>query len=159
MMAGTATDDGLPTGSALTGTWSKVSGPVGSTVTFINGNLLNATATFSAAGSYTLRLTVSDGSLSASDDMIVTVVAPQACGSTVSGTLTLSATASDNVGVVGVQLKLDGTNLGAEMMSSPYSMPWNTTTASNGCHRLSAVARDAAGNLGTSSLQVTISNP
>jgi PKD repeat protein len=158
MMAGAATDDGLPTGSTLTRTWSKVSGPAGSTVTFINGNLLNATATFSAAGSYTLRLTVSDGSLSSSDDMIVTVVAPQACGTTVSGTITLSANATDNVGVVGLQLKLDGTNLGAEMTVAPYSMPWNTTTASNGCHTLSAIARDAAGNQGTSSLQVTVSN-
>jgi hypothetical protein len=156
MMAGTATDDGLPTGSTLTRTWSMVSGP--GTVTFINGNLLNATATFSTAGSYTLRLTVSDGSLSASDDMIVTVIAAQACGTTVSGSLTVSATATDNVGVVGVQFKLDGANLGAELIASPYSYLWNTATAVNGCHTLSAVARDAAGNLGTTSLQVSIGN-
>jgi len=157
MMAGTATDDGLPTGSTLTRSWTKVSGP--GTVTFINGTLLNATATFSAAGSYTLRLTVSDGTLATSDDVIITVVAPQACGGTVSGTVTLSANATDNVGVEGVQLKLDGTNLGAELTTSPYTFQWNTTTASNGCHTLSAVARDAVGNQGTTSLQVTVSNP
>ncbi|MBX4200052.1 PQQ-dependent sugar dehydrogenase [Candidatus Parcubacteria bacterium] len=65
----------------------------------------------------------------------------------VSGTNTLvTATASDNVGVVGVQFLLDGTNLGAEDTSSPYSMTWNTTTATNGAHTVSARARDTAGN-------------
>jgi len=155
-MAGTATDDGLPNGSTLTRTWTKVSGP--GTVMFGNVAVLNSTATFSVAGSYTLRLAVSDSSLSSSDDVIITVVATQACGNTVSGTLTLSAIAFDNVGVVGVQLKSDGANLGAELTIAPYSIQWNTTTASNGCHTLSAVARDAAGNQGVASIQVIVSN-
>src|SRR5207244_2633247 len=72
---------------------------------------------------------------------------------------TVSATATDNVGVVGVQFKLDGVNLGAESTSAPYSVSWNTTSASNGSHSLTAVARDAAGNIGTSSaVGVTVSN-
>jgi PKD repeat protein len=154
MMAGSATDDGLPSGNTLTRTWIKVSGP--GTVTFFNGNLLNATATFSAAGSYTLRLTVSDGALSTSDDVIITVVAPQACGGTATGTLTILANTSADA--VGVQIKLDGVNMGPELTVIPYSMPWNTTTTSNGCHTLSAIARDAAGNLGTTSLLVNVSN-
>ena len=157
MMAGIATDDGLPSGSSLTRTWTKVSGP--GTVTFFNGNALNASATFSAAGSYTLRLTVSDGSLSTSDDVIVTVAGgPESCGGTVSGTLMLSASAADNVGVIGVQLRLDGANLGSELIASPFSMQWNTTTTTNGCHTITAIARDAAGNQGTTSLMVTVSN-
>ena len=50
-------------------------------------------------------------------------------GATVSGTaVTVSATASDNVGVAGVQFKLDGANLGAEDTTAPYS----STTATNG---------------------------
>ena len=155
MMAGSASDDGLPYGSTLTRTWSKVSGP--GTVTFFNATALNATAAFSTAGSYTLRLTVSDGNLSSSDDVIVTVIAPQTCGGTVSGTLTIMANAS--AGVVGVQVKLDGVNLGAELTSSPFSLPWNTATTSNGCHTLTAIARDAAGNQGTTSLLVNVSNP
>jgi PKD repeat protein len=154
MMAGSATDDGLPSGNTLTRTWIKVSGP--GTVTFFNGNLLNATDTFSAAGSYTLRLTVSDGALSTSDDVIITVVAPQACGGTATGTLTILANTSADA--VGVQIKLDGVNMGPELTVIPYSMPWNTTTTSNGCHTLSAIARDAAGNLGTTSLLVNVSN-
>jgi PKD repeat protein len=156
-LAGTATDDGLPTGSTLTRTWSKVSGP--GTVTFGNASSLNTTATFSVSGTYTLRLTVSDSSLSSSDDVIITVAVVQTCGSTVLGTHTLAATATDNVGVVGVQFKLDGANLGTELTTFPYSISWNTTSASNGCHTLSAVARDAAGNQGLTSLQVTVSNP
>jgi hypothetical protein len=156
MIAGIASDDGLPFGSTLTRAWTKVSGP--GTVTFGNPSLLNTTASFSLSGSYILRLTASDGTLSTSDDVIITVTAAQGCGGTVSGTLTVVANASDNVGVVGVQLNLDGTSIGAELTSSPFSMMWNTMTASNGCHTLSAVARDAAGNLGTTTLLVTINN-
>jgi hypothetical protein len=77
----------------------------------------------------------------------------------VSATITVSATASDNVGVAGVQFLLDGNALGAEDTSSPYSISWDTRTASNGTHALSARARDLAGNLGTSAtVTVTVSN-
>jgi hypothetical protein len=71
---GTVTDDGLPAGSTLTSTWSQVSGP--GTVTFGNANAEDTTASFSTDGTYVLRLTGSDGTLSTSDDMTVTV-APQ----------------------------------------------------------------------------------
>ena len=90
----------------------------------------------------------------------VAISAPTA-GATVSGsTVTISATASDNVGVVGVQFKLDGVNLGAEdTTAAPYSVSWNTTTAVNGPHTLTAMARDAAGNRTTSAaVTVTVSN-
>lgn len=71
----------------------------------------------------------------------------------------VSATASDNIAVAGVQFKLDGINLGAEDMSSPYSIIWNTTTASSGAHTLSAVARDSAGNTATTTpITVTVDN-
>jgi hypothetical protein len=83
-----------------------------------------------------------------------------AAGATVSGAaVTVSATATDNVGVVGVQFRLDGVNLGAEDTTAPYSVTWNTTTASNGTHTLTAVARDAAGNVATSAARtVTVNN-
>src|SRR6267142_621198 len=92
--------------------------------------------------------------------LVVTVTSP-ASGSTVSGTVTVSA----SVGIVGlltvasVQFKLDGANLGGEDTSSPYSVPWDTTTASNGSHTLRAVARDQLGALWTSNpVTVTVSN-
>ena len=88
----------------------------------------------------------------------VSLTAP-ANGSTVSGMTTVSANASDNVGVAGVQFRLDGSNLGAEVTSAPYSANWNTTTAANGGHTLTAVARDAAGNSTTSAaVAVTVNN-
>ncbi len=92
---GSATDDGLPAGSTLTTTWSKVSGP--GTVTFADLNAVSTTASFSTHGTYILRLTASDGDLSASDDVTVTV-APQNQAPTVSAgvdqTIALPATAS-----------------------------------------------------------------
>jgi len=89
----------------------------------------------------------------------VALTAP-AANATVSATITVSANASDNVGVAGVQFQLDGANLGAEDITSPYSISWNTTTASNAAHTLTAIARDAAGNRTTSSaVVVTVNNP
>jgi glucose/arabinose dehydrogenase/chitodextrinase len=88
----------------------------------------------------------------------VSVTAP-AAGATVSGTATVSANASDDVGVAGVQFLLDGANLGAEDTAAPYAISWDTFAASNGAHALSARARDAAGNVTTSSpVSVTVSN-
>ncbi len=78
-LSGTASDDGLPAPpTAPSTTWSKFSGP--GTVTFGNANLLNTTATFGAAGTYVLRLTASDGLLSGTDDVTVTVNAGGATG-------------------------------------------------------------------------------
>ena len=74
---GTVTDDGLPNPpGAVTTTWSKVSGP--GTVTFGNANAVDTTASFSAAGSYVLRLTANDGALPNSDDVTITVNAAAA---------------------------------------------------------------------------------
>jgi chitodextrinase len=73
-----------------------------------------------------------------------------ASGGTVSGTIVLAASASDNVGVVGVQFKYNGVNLGAEDTSAPYSATAFTTSVPNGNYTLTAVARDAAGNRTTS---------
>ena len=69
-----------------------------------------------------------------------------AAGATVSATVTVTASATDAVGVAGVQFKVDGVNLGAEDTTAPYSVAWATTGIANGDHTLTAVARDAAGN-------------
>ncbi len=80
-------------------------------------------------------------------------------GSTVTGTVTITANATDNVSVAGVQFLLDGVSIGAEDTTSPYSISWNTTTATNGTRTLTARARDNAGNTTTSSgVSVTVSN-
>jgi YD repeat-containing protein len=89
----------------------------------------------------------------------VSMTAP-AAGATVSGaSVTVSANATDNVGVAGVQFRLDGANLNAEDTTAPYSITWNSTTATNGSHTLTAIARDAAGNTTTATtVTVTVSN-
>jgi hypothetical protein len=88
----------------------------------------------------------------------VTMTAP-ASGATVAGTVTVSADASDNVAVAGVQFFVDGSPLGAEDTAAPYSAAWNTTTVANGSHPLTARARDAAGNSTTSAvITVTVAN-
>jgi len=89
----------------------------------------------------------------------VSITVPTA-GADVSGPLvTVTATASDNVGVAGVQFKVDGVNVGAEDTVSPYSIAWNSTTVTDGSHSITATARDAAGNTTTSTaVNVTVSN-
>lgn len=88
----------------------------------------------------------------------VTLTAP-AANANVSGTVTLTATASDNVGVAGVQFYIDGIIVGAEDTTSPYSASWNTTQVSNGTHTVRAIARDAAGNTRTTTqISVTVNN-
>src|SRR5438034_765835 len=111
------------------------------------------------------------GNLAATSDLTVTTpstgdVTPPllglttpASGATVSGTVPISANASDNTGVVGVQFMLDGVPLAAEVTAVPYAVSWNTTSATSGSHTLTAVARDGAGNRTTSAaVSVTVSN-
>ena len=73
--------------------------------------------------------------------------------------MTVSANATDNVGVASVQFTLDGAPLSSPDTVAPYSITWNTTTTTNGTHTLSAQAKDAANNTGTAAnVSVTVSN-
>jgi len=72
ILDGTVSDDGLPTPpGALTTTWSLASGPAA--VTFLNASAVDTRATFTAAGTYSLRITASDGALSTSATVQITV--------------------------------------------------------------------------------------
>src|SRR5438067_440435 len=127
-------------------------------------NTLNATN-----GSHTVTAVARDavGNTTTSAAVTVTVdnappsvsISSPAAGASVSGTTMVTANASDNVGVVGVQFKLDGANLGAEVTTAPFQVSWDTTTTTNATHTLSAVARDAAGNRTTApAVSVTVNN-
>ena len=73
---GAVSDDGLPNPpGTLTSTWSKVSGP--GDVAFGDAGAAQTSASFSAAGTYVLRLSASDGALDGSDDVSI-LVNPQA---------------------------------------------------------------------------------
>jgi len=74
-------------------------------------------------------------------------------------TIAVTATASDNIEVSGVQFLLDGAPLGAEDPVAPYSVSWVTSGVADGAHTLSARARDAAGNIGSAAVvNVTVAN-
>ncbi|MBI5732816.1 putative Ig domain-containing protein [Candidatus Jorgensenbacteria bacterium] len=124
-------------------------------------------------GNYTIAMTAADrpttggGSLSDSESIIITVQeAPDLTpptvsmispidGASVSGTIVVAATSSDDIGVVGVQFKLDGQNLGLEDTSAPWAVQWNTASSSNNIHTLTASARDGAGK-NTTSTEVVV---
>ncbi len=164
-------------------TWSASSDTVGVTgyQVYRNGTLAGTTAglTYTDTGlaasttySYTLAAFDADGNVSAQSappatattltpdttSPTVSLTAP-AANTTVSGTVMVSASATDNVGIASVQFQLDGSNLGAAVTAAPYSIGWNTATATNGNHMLAAVATDTAGNTATSAgVTVTVSN-
>jgi hypothetical protein len=80
-------------------------------------------------------------------------------GATVVGTVSINATASDNVGVTKVEFYVDGA-LKSTDTTSPYSYSWDSTSVANGSHALTAKAYDAALNVGTSTVvNVTVNNP
>ncbi|HXD75785.1 MAG TPA: Ig-like domain-containing protein, partial [Vicinamibacterales bacterium] len=129
-----------------------------------------AISTLASATTYHFRVRSRDaaGNLAVSNDFsfaTVDGIAPTvaltspAAGSTVSATVTITATASDNIGVAGVQFQLDGMPIGAEDTSAPYSIAWDTTVVTAGPHTLTAVARDTSGNRTTSAqVNVTVAN-
>ncbi len=73
-LRGSFQDDGLPEDTLPVITWEQVSGPA--PVSFGSPESLDSQVSFTAAGDYRLRLTVSDGALSSSDTVSVRVAAP-----------------------------------------------------------------------------------
>ena len=93
--------------------------------------------------SVTVANTVSD-----TTSPTISITSP-ANGSTVSGSITVSVAASDNVGVNKVEFYVDN-SLHSSDTESPWSFTLNTNQISLGNHTLSAKAFDAAGNIGIS---------
>jgi chitodextrinase len=85
----------------------------------------------------------------------VSITSP-ANGATVVNTVSVSANATDDVGVASVQFLLDSSPLGTPVTSAPFSVAWDTATTVAGSHVLQARATDFAGN-GTTSAAVTVS--
>jgi hypothetical protein len=79
-------------------------------------------------------------------------------GATVAGQITVTASATDNVGIASAQFQLDGANLGAAVTAAPFAVVWDTTQTSLGSHTLTAIATDTVGNMATSTpVTVTVS--
>jgi M6 family metalloprotease-like protein len=88
----------------------------------------------------------------------VTAITSPSAGATVSGSTTVSASATDDTGVSRVEFHVNG-SLAASDSSAPYSFSWNTTAVANGTYSLTSKAFDAAGNNSTSAaVTVTVSN-
>jgi hypothetical protein len=116
---------------------------------------------------YYAKVTQSDGNILWSAPIWVTqtssgdTVAPtvSATESGTSGTITLAANATDNVGVSMVEFYVDNVLKGTSNVA-PYSVTMNSTTLVNGTHSLVAKAYDAAGNVGTSTaVAFSVNNP
>jgi hypothetical protein len=153
---------------------------------YLNGALVQSASYTKAAANWTASSTFdlggyeygTFGGYNVSDDVIAdfSVIAPSIVpdttapavsltspsnAATLSGMVTLAANATDNTGVAGVQFQVDGANLGAIVtgLGPAYSMSWDTTTAANGTHTLTAMASDPAGNTAANSVSVTVNNP
>jgi hypothetical protein len=155
--------DGQPLGNAVTSAPYTCNWTVGST----------------SLGNHTLsaRVTDSNGNVATAQAITVNVVSGNPCSGgdstpptagitnptanqTVSGKQPIAANATDNCGVASVQFFLDGKAIGSPVTSSPYAINWDTTTATNATHILSAQATDTSGNTATSStVTVTVQNP
>ncbi len=102
---------------------------------------------------YTISFTVAADTVSPTISLDTPLNNATVSGSSVS----LTADASDDVSVSGVQFKLDtNTNIGAEDTTSPYGVTWDSTSVADGSHTLIAVARDGSGNYATSSVITVI---
>ena len=88
---------------------------------------------------------------------VVSITNPQP-GTTVSGNVIITAIATDNHAVAGVQFRIDGVDLGSEDTTFPYSVAWDLAGVAEGAHSIAAVARDAANNSATALASVTVSS-
>lgn len=123
-------------------------GTVGRDAVFGYGRV-NASAAVAAAGNAT--------SLVDSAVPSVSITSPGANG-TVSGLLPVSVTASDNVGVARVELRVNGVTVATDTVS-PFGFSWDTKAVANGMAQMVAVAFDAAGNAGSSTaVSVNVAN-
>jgi subtilisin family serine protease len=87
---------------------------------------------------------------------VVTFVSP-ANNSTLSGTASVSVKATDNIGVTKVELYLDSQLISTSATASAvFSL--NTASYTSGTHTLKASGYDAAGNVGSASIAVTLKN-
>jgi alpha-tubulin suppressor-like RCC1 family protein len=150
--------------SALTYTWSKIDGPGTVTIT-PNGTALSnsAAASFSVAGSYTLRVTVSDGAANVTGDVSVTVntapIPPVITTQPVNKTVTVGQTATFSVIASGTPLSYQWRKGGVSISGATgatYTTP-TTISADNGT-LFSVVISNSAGSVASSNATLTV-NP
>ncbi|MBN1280217.1 MAG: hypothetical protein JXA00_01060 [Candidatus Thermoplasmatota archaeon] len=93
------------------------------------------------------------------DDTIppcITILTP-GDGDTVSGTITISADATDNVGVDRVDFSVDDEVIGCDS-SGPYECSWDTSSVADGAHSVSATVYDTSGNVASVDISIEVLN-
>jgi len=146
--------DGAPIGAPGSAATSQLNW---NTASVANGVHVLAVTARDAAGNQRTSTSVSVTVMNDTTAPVVTVMIPGG-GAAVTGTVTLMIAATDNVGVAGLQLTLDGVTLVADQPNASYVLMWNSATVTNGAHVLAATARDGAGNRGTSTAVVNVTN-
>lgn len=119
------------------------------------GTWKTAVYAYSGAGSYTITVDVTTPTADTTDPS-VSITSPSN-GATVSGTISITASASDNVGVSYCTASLDGGSATTDS-SSPYSWSLDTTSLSDGSHTVTVYAYDAAGNSDYDTNSFTVAN-
>ncbi len=118
-----------------------------------------ATAALRGSAPWLMQVVAFKAATATGGDTIAPTVAVTAPNGTLSGTVNIAATASDNVGVAGVQFLVDNTAFGIEDTTSPYGVALDTTTLVNGTHTVTARARDTSGNTALSApVTITVNN-
>ncbi len=153
--------DGLPIGAPVTAPPYTIKWAVGSTP--LGKHFLSAQATdsegFIGTAADTPVTVVAGEEEHSTEPPKVSIVNP-AAGQTVSNTVQVTANVSDKAAIRSVQFYLDGKALGEPVTSSPYATSWDTTTATNASHTLTAVATDVDNNVGeAAAVKVTVQNP
>jgi hypothetical protein len=156
------------TGSSPTGTVSiSVDGGALCTATLSSGAASCSTSALSAGahsvvatyggdsrntGSTSPTLSENVTSVADSTPPAVTITSP-ANGATLGNSVTVAAKATDNVGVTSLSIAVDGAVVSTTNLGS-ISYKWNTRKLASGSHTITATAKDAAGNTGTSTITV-----
>jgi len=161
----TATLDGTlsndPAGESLTYNWEQVYGP--SIISFSNNLIASPEITNLIEGVYKCNLTVSDGSFSDTDEVLVivsqtgnstpsiSITSPNEGTSFEEGTdINITTSVSDLDGTVTLVEFYDGTEKIGEDTSDPFTLLWSNVAI--GIHQISAVATDDASDQGTSQI-------
>jgi beta-galactosidase len=136
ILKGVISDDGQPNPpGSVSVRWSVVSGP--GVVTFSQQSALSTSASFSASGSYVLRLTADDGQVRTSSDLTVVAIArPIISVQLISGALNLTWPSTGGVWQLQSQTNSLLSGLGSNWanvpgtVTSPLSIPLNASNAS-----------------------------
>ncbi|MET0645080.1 MAG: RHS repeat-associated core domain-containing protein [Pyrinomonadaceae bacterium] len=172
VLAGTVTDDGVPSGGPLSIVWSQVSGPVG--VSFTDPGSPSTRAIFPSPGTYTLRLTGNDSLHAGTDDVTVTVnaspaldgatlnlaaanVGPYATGSAQPLRATLRNSAGGPLAGYGVEFEVTGPNAtgGSAVTDASGVAIFSHTGANLGTDPVRAFVRNGAASINSPAVSMT----